>query len=49
MGMGYVNVPGLTAEVIAAGHFEIEVAREQFEAEASLSGFYDPTGERMRG
>jgi 4-methylaminobutanoate oxidase (formaldehyde-forming) len=49
LGMGYVNVAGLTADRITAGAFEIEVAKERFGAEASLRGFYDPTGERMRG
>jgi 4-methylaminobutanoate oxidase (formaldehyde-forming) len=49
LGMGYVNCPALNAAKIRAGHFEIEIARQRFTAEASLQGFYDPTGSRMRG
>ncbi len=49
LGMGYVNCPALNAAKIQAGHFEIEIARQRFTAEASLQGFYDPTGSRMRG
>ena len=49
IGMGYVNVPGLTADKIAEANFEIEVALERFSAQASLRAWYDPSGNRMRG
>ena len=49
MGMGYVNVAGLSKDRVEAGEFEIEVAKVRFGAEAGLRGFYDPTGGRMRG
>lgn len=48
VGMGYVNLPNLTAEKIRTSSFEIEIARKRFAAEASLQGFYDPSGARMR-
>jgi len=48
IGMGYVEVPDLTAERISAASFEIEVAKERFSAQASLRGFYDPSGSRMK-
>ena len=48
LGMGYVSVAGLTKDAIAEATFEIEVAQERFSATASLSGFYDPKGERMK-
>lgn len=48
IGMGYVNLPNLTAETIRISTFEIEVACKRFAADASLQGFYDPTGARMR-
>lgn len=49
IGMGYVNAPELTADKIRAAQFEIEIACQRFSAEASLQGFYDPKGVRMRG
>ncbi|WP_426417770.1 GcvT family protein [Aestuariirhabdus sp. LZHN29] len=48
IGMGYVDVPGLTKERIETASFEIEVARERFSADASLRAFYDPSGSRMK-
>ena len=45
IGMGYV-VPELTADRIEKASFEIEVAKERFSAQASLKGFYDPSGSR---
>jgi len=48
LGMGYVNAPGLTRDALAAAEFEIEVACERFKADASLSAFYDPKGERTK-
>ncbi len=49
LGMGYVSVAGLSKDRIEGAVFEVEVARERFAAKASLRGFYDPAGERMRG
>jgi len=48
IGMGFVNQPDLTADIIANATFEIEIARHSFPARASLKAFYDPTGERMK-
>ncbi|WP_135466889.1 GcvT family protein [Crenalkalicoccus roseus] len=39
---------GVTPEWLAAGRFEIEVARERVPARASLRPFHDPTGARVR-
>lgn len=49
LGMGFANVPGLTADKIASSNFEIEIATKRFSASASLRAFYDPSGEKMRG
>ena len=48
VGMGYVAVPELTADRIREATFEIEIAKERFSAQASLRGFYDPSGSRMK-
>jgi len=48
LGMGYVNIGQLSKQDIANAKFEIEVAQELFSATASLQGFYDPTGARMK-
>jgi glycine cleavage system aminomethyltransferase T len=49
MGMGYVsNEDGVTADLVAAGGFEIQVAGERIPAKASLRPMYDPRGERVR-
>lgn len=48
IGMGYVDVAGLTADKIKDSAFEIEIAKERFSAQASLSAFYDPSGSRMK-
>ena len=48
IGMGYVNVPQLSNEVLASADFKIEVALEPVSATASLRGLYDPTGARMK-
>ena len=48
IGMGYVAVPGLTADRIKEATFEIEVAKERFSAQASLRALYDPSGSRMK-
>jgi 4-methylaminobutanoate oxidase (formaldehyde-forming) len=37
-----------TPDWIAAGHWEVEVARERLPARASLRPFWDPTGARIR-
>jgi 4-methylaminobutanoate oxidase (formaldehyde-forming) len=47
-GMGYVAVPGLTADRIEAAGWEVEIATERFPASASLRALYDPDGSRMR-
>jgi glycine cleavage system T protein len=48
VGMGYVHHPaGVTAEFVAGGEWEIEIACERHAAEASLRAFYDPKGERV--
>ncbi len=50
LGMGYVHNPeGVTAEWLASGKFEIEIAWERHAATAQLKPFYDPAGERIRG
>ena len=49
LGLGYLNRPEpITAEWVAAGTYEIEVATERFPARASLKPFYDPQGLRVR-
>ena len=48
VGMGYVNRVGLSADNLVQAAFEIEVAGVRYPAKASLKGFYDPAGERMR-
>jgi 4-methylaminobutanoate oxidase (formaldehyde-forming) len=48
IGMGYVVVPGLSADRIKECKIEIEIARERFSAQASLRAFYDPSGSRMK-
>jgi 4-methylaminobutanoate oxidase (formaldehyde-forming) len=48
IGMGYVAVPELTADRVREATFEIEIAKERFSAQASLRGFYDPSGSRMK-
>jgi len=48
IGMGYVAVPGLTAEYIKEATFEIEIAKQRFGAQASLRALYDPSASRMK-
>lgn len=48
IGMGYVTVADLSADRIKEGHFEIEIAKIRFEAQASLRPFYDPSSSRMK-
>jgi 4-methylaminobutanoate oxidase (formaldehyde-forming) len=50
MGFGYVEHPGgVTADLVRAGPFEIQIAGERYPARASLRSMYDPTNERVRG
>jgi len=47
--LGYLrHEDGVSAELCAAGGFEIEVAGERYAAEASLRPFYDPEGRRPK-
>jgi 4-methylaminobutanoate oxidase (formaldehyde-forming) len=49
LGMGWVSHPGgVTADLLRAVRFEIEIAGERVPAAASLAAFYDPKGERLR-
>jgi 4-methylaminobutanoate oxidase (formaldehyde-forming) len=50
LGMGYLhNEAGpATAEWVAAGRYEIEVAAERIAAEVSLQAFHDPAGTNVR-
>ncbi len=49
MGFGYVeSADGVTADMVAAGAFEIQVAGERFPAKASLRAMYDPENRRVR-
>lgn len=50
VGLGYVkHVDGVSAQWIAGGHFEVEVAGRRIPARASLRAMYDPRGEKARG
>jgi len=51
VGLGYVRRDDgpVTAEWLAAGTYELEVAAERFPASASLRAPYDPTNARIRG
>ncbi len=50
VGMGYVHHPeGITEDLIKNANWEIEIACECFQTEASLKAFYDPAGERVKG
>ncbi len=49
VGMGYVKHPdGVTADLINDASFEIEIACETYQADASLKSFYDPAGARVK-
>jgi heterotetrameric sarcosine oxidase gamma subunit len=50
LALGYLAAGGepVTAEWIAAGRYEIEVATERFPARVSLRPFHDPAGERVK-
>ena len=48
-GLGYVTCePGDKPQDLSGSDYQIEVAGERFEAEASLKPLYDPTGARVR-
>jgi 4-methylaminobutanoate oxidase (formaldehyde-forming) len=48
-GLGYVRcADGVSADYLATGGFEIDVAGVRIPATASLHALYDPRGERMR-
>lgn len=49
IGLGYVNDDaGVTKEFIQNGSWQIEIAGELYDADASLQAFFDPSGERLR-
>lgn len=50
LGMGYVeNQDGLAdRDFVLGGRYEIEVAGVRVPADASLAGFYDPAGLRIK-
>jgi 4-methylaminobutanoate oxidase (formaldehyde-forming) len=48
IGMGYVPCKGESEADILGFSYEIEIAGERFEAEASLKPMYDPKSERVR-
>ena len=49
IGMGYVqHAAGVTADWLAGGRWEIEVAGERYAARAQLQPWYDPKGERIK-
>jgi len=50
LGLGYVANSGVpvSAEWIAAGQYEVEVAAELVPARVSLRPFYDPASERVK-
>ena len=49
MGMGWVrHSAGVTPDLLGSARFQIEIAGARYPAEASLSAFYDPKGERLR-
>ena len=50
VGMGYVrHQDGVTKDLVKSAEWEIEIACERHAAEASLSAFFDPRGERVKG
>ncbi len=49
LGYGYVRNPqGVTAEFVAQGNYELEVATQRVPATVCLHAFYDPTMTRVR-
>ena len=48
IGMGYVNLPNLSEEILLESKVEIEIATERHTAKATLKPLYDPLGKKMR-
>jgi heterotetrameric sarcosine oxidase gamma subunit len=49
LGLGYVRQPeGVTADWIASGNWEIELAWQRHPARVQLQSFYDPKGARIK-
>lgn len=49
LGLGYVNCEGgVTADWLASGGFEVEIAMKRYPAELQLGPWYDPKGLRIR-
>jgi 4-methylaminobutanoate oxidase (formaldehyde-forming) len=49
IGYGYVrDLGGVTADFVASGRYELEVAGDRVPATASLEPFYDPTNARVK-
>lgn len=48
IGMGYVAMSNLTRDRISEASFKIEIAKQRFSAQASLSALYDPSSSRMK-
>ena len=50
LGMGYVSHPeGVTADWLASGMWEVEIAWKRYPVAAGLGPWYDPKGERTKG
>ncbi|TIO12371.1 MAG: FAD-dependent oxidoreductase [Mesorhizobium sp.] len=49
VGLGYVNhSEGVTKDLIENSRWQIEIAGELYDADASLQAFFDPSGERLQ-
>jgi 4-methylaminobutanoate oxidase (formaldehyde-forming) len=48
IGYGYVRSPGVTADWLRAGRYELEVAGDRRAAELHLAPLHDPAGSRVR-
>lgn len=49
IGLGYVNHPsGVTKDLLERCRWQVEIAGELYEADASLRAFFDPDGERAK-
>jgi 4-methylaminobutanoate oxidase (formaldehyde-forming) len=48
IGLGYIPSKGEKATEMLESKFEIEIAGERFEAEASMKPMYDPKSERVK-
>ncbi|MFZ1341115.1 MAG: FAD-dependent oxidoreductase [Paracoccaceae bacterium] len=50
LGMGYVSCPGgVSADWLASGEWEVEVAWKRYRARPQLRPWYDPKGDRLKG